>query len=108
MGKTTADQLAYDSFREDSRDDGIFDRRRVPVRVIPAMVGGQRPPSYSVSVDSAEHMLARGIAYMAPDGTRAVYLYSTAPRGHVREWRKTICYDPATGMSLPTMQLVPR
>ncbi len=75
--------------------------------VVGPMVDGRREPSLYVSRDAADMMLAKGIAYSNDDGTRRIYIKSVRARGHNREWRKTRCFDPATGASVSTMQLVP-
>lgn len=79
----------------------------VTFEYVPAMVNGHRPASIQMSRERAEMEVARGLATWADDGTRRIFARSVRPRGTVRHWAKTRCYDPDTRSTVHTMQLVP-
>ena len=72
------------------------------VTVIPAQIN---KPKYQVNMERADVLVARGMASWIP-GTRTLRERNLRARGEQREWRKTPCYDPSTGVSIPTMQFV--
>lgn len=61
--------------------------------------------SYQVSRTKAEQLVARGAARWIP-GLKRIREVKLSARGENRVWRKTLCYDPADGTSVATMQLV--
>ena|ERR1700723_1538455 len=77
-------------------------RRASRITVIPQNLDS---PRYQVTIERAEQLLASGRAERIP-GLNSIKEKGLKPRGELREWRKTPCYDPETGVSMPTMQLV--
>jgi hypothetical protein len=64
-------------------------------------------PTYYVTLEHAEQLVARGKAEWVPGLKRLRELAVLAVRGELREWRPTMCYDPVARVSIKTMQLVP-
>jgi len=64
-------------------------------------------PTYYVTLNHAEQLVARGRAEWIPGLKRLREVAPLAVRGEAREWRPTMCYDPETRVSIKTMQLVP-
>ena len=73
------------------------------IQVVPAKLDS---PQYKVTRKVAEQMVARGSAKWIP-GLRRIKELNSQPRGERREWRKTASYDPDSGATTFTMQLVP-
>ena len=85
-----------------------------PLRTVPASTSASvevlpsniNYPPYKVTQERAEQLVAVGRCVWIP-GLRKLREVTLAVRGQLREWRKTICYDPDTKVGMPTMQLVP-
>ena len=74
---------------------------------IPVTPRNVNDPTYYVALRHAEQLVAHGKAVWIPGLKRLRELAPLAVRGEAREWRATMCYDPDTGVSIRTMQLVP-
>ena len=78
----------------------------MPNRSNPIKVYALGVPSYTVSQEQAEIMVARGSALWLA-GLRAIQECKRTERSAAnRQWRKTPCYDPDTRVVIHTMQLV--
>lgn len=80
------------------------DNPRDKIRVIPHVVTS---PSYTVTRERAEAMVARGTAKWRADGTRCIFEVKIAARGQVRHWRKVVNRNQYGAALYSTMQLVP-
>ena len=77
-----------------------------PQAVIPVTPRNVNSPTYNVTMTHACQMVARGSAVWIPGLKRLREVQPLAVRGELREWCPTACYDPDTGVSIRTLQLV--
>jgi hypothetical protein len=79
--------------------------RQSLIEVIPPK--GTINKRYTVSLETAEMMVARGTALWLAGLKVIQEIKRQSVSNDNRTWRKTISYDPETRVGLPVMQLVP-
>jgi primase-polymerase (primpol)-like protein len=80
---------------------------RNTIQVIPYMLADGPRKTYSVSLEQAEIMVARGAARWTNDGTRTIRETKVSVRGESRSWRKVTNRTKNGAALYSTMQLVP-